>query len=389
MQSLGIGDTIPNLLWNMPLQIIDHQHENEAITLNDYRDKKVIVLDFWNTWCGSCITGIKHSGELSSELKSHIAIIPITEQRRDEIEKFKSQNSTIKNTTLNLVTDGKNIARYFPHELVPHVVFIKNSKVVHIGGYESLSEQNIQMILANEEDKLLYVKNDKAIQKSLLESIDTNSRLMYTIVGSYRKDILPSEIKMIDTLKSYSQLSLFNFSIKELLEYAFKLPSISTNRFNLMKTRLTIGDISYHKSMGDKIVWLSKNALCFEERVPSKISDLEFRSTVLTELSRYLNVDISFGPSKVKVYEIIRNSKSNNPPKEGKYIQLYYLIDAYNRLPNHIPILDNEQISKKVYVPKRTLSDLNSEELIGLIKESGCQLIATEARINTIKITDR
>src|SRR5690606_27790543 len=57
VQPLQIGDTIPEALWHLPLQVVNHPEGKETITLNDYRDKKLVILDFWATWCKSCIEG--------------------------------------------------------------------------------------------------------------------------------------------------------------------------------------------------------------------------------------------------------------------------------------------------------------------------------------------
>src|SRR5690606_22173725 len=40
-----IGDTIPEELWNLPMQVVNHPTGKDTITLNDYRDKKLIILD--------------------------------------------------------------------------------------------------------------------------------------------------------------------------------------------------------------------------------------------------------------------------------------------------------------------------------------------------------
>src|SRR5690606_11186126 len=47
IKPLQIGDTIPEALWQLPLQVVNHPKGKDTITLNDYRDKKLIILDFW------------------------------------------------------------------------------------------------------------------------------------------------------------------------------------------------------------------------------------------------------------------------------------------------------------------------------------------------------
>src|SRR5690606_33092116 len=51
IKPLKIGDSIPEALWNLPLQVVNHSEGKDTITLNDYRNSKLIVLEFWATYC--------------------------------------------------------------------------------------------------------------------------------------------------------------------------------------------------------------------------------------------------------------------------------------------------------------------------------------------------
>lgn len=390
LKPLQIGDSIPDALWNLPLNTVKPTNGKQNITLDDFRDKKLIVLDFWNTWCGSCITGIKRGEQLQGGTNADIEIIPVTEQKSAEIKNFMGRNEILKNSKLNIVTDASTITQYFPHTLVPHIVFIKNNKVVHIGGFESMTADNLKTILNDQVGELLYVKNDLAVRKPLLASMDILPRAMYNILSGYRKDVPPSTYNEIDTLNGTQRMAFFNYSVKELLEYALSIEPLTLNTIDLTGSRLLLKDIAYHNSMGDKIWWLSKNAVCYEQKISIGAPDKEMKDNVLHDVSKYLRIEVSFAPVKVKIYELIMKKKPHSSSgKNSQYTRLNYLIDAYNRLPNSIPIVDKNGISREVYVPKQNLSKLNSEQLITLINEAGCQLIHSTTTINTIQIKDR
>ncbi|MCT1524796.1 efflux RND transporter permease subunit [Sphingobacterium hotanense] len=55
--ALNIGDQIPDALWNTPLQVVNHPQDKKNITLADYKGK-LIILDFWSTWCGTCVAAL-------------------------------------------------------------------------------------------------------------------------------------------------------------------------------------------------------------------------------------------------------------------------------------------------------------------------------------------
>src|SRR5690606_34739823 len=46
-RGLSIGDTIPDAVWNLPLWVVNHPDGKDTIKLDDYRNEKLLVLDFW------------------------------------------------------------------------------------------------------------------------------------------------------------------------------------------------------------------------------------------------------------------------------------------------------------------------------------------------------
>src|SRR5690606_31843548 len=92
IKPLKIGDTIPEELWSLPMQVVNHPTGKDTITLNDYRDKKLIILDFWATWCGSCIASMPYMHELETEMTTQVKLLPVTFQDKKTIRDFLNKS---------------------------------------------------------------------------------------------------------------------------------------------------------------------------------------------------------------------------------------------------------------------------------------------------------
>lgn len=79
IKPLQIVDTIPDELWHLPLQVVNHPDGKDTITLNDYRDEKLIILDFWASYCSPCIKSISKIDSIlkDSDLASHSVLLPV------------------------------------------------------------------------------------------------------------------------------------------------------------------------------------------------------------------------------------------------------------------------------------------------------------------------
>jgi len=67
IKPLQIGDTIPEELWHLPFEVINHPTGKDTITLDKYRSRNVIILDFWASYCSPCIKSLKKVEQILSE----------------------------------------------------------------------------------------------------------------------------------------------------------------------------------------------------------------------------------------------------------------------------------------------------------------------------------
>jgi len=145
IKPLKIGDTIPEALWNMPLQMVKAgQEEIATVTLNDYRGK-LIILDFWATSCGACIASMPKYQQLQRQFEEDLTLLPITYEAADKVRLLKEKNSLMNGISLPMVVGNRSLAAYFPHNLLPHIVWIgKDGVLWAITSGHEVNELNIK-----------------------------------------------------------------------------------------------------------------------------------------------------------------------------------------------------------------------------------------------------
>src|SRR5690606_33173060 len=77
IKPLQIGDTIPEWLWHLPLQVVNHPEGRDTITLDDYRGK-LIILDFWATWCSACISAMPEANKLFKDNHTQMITLAVS-----------------------------------------------------------------------------------------------------------------------------------------------------------------------------------------------------------------------------------------------------------------------------------------------------------------------
>lgn len=150
IKPLQIGDTIPEALWQMPLQVVNHPDGKDTITLNDYR-RKVIILDFWATWCGSCISAFPKVRSIEKSFEKDLVVIPVTSQNHEKISVFLSTNETVKPLNIWSAVNTKQLERYFNIFTLPHYVWISNGSLASFTTAKAFEKEAVSSFLSSGE----------------------------------------------------------------------------------------------------------------------------------------------------------------------------------------------------------------------------------------------
>src|SRR5690606_41740506 len=96
----------------MPLQTVKHGRETKEIRLADYRGK-VIILDYWATWCAGCILSMPKMHELGQAYPNDVVLLPVTHESASLITDFLSKTRSKQIRTLlhsfKTIIDGQSL----------------------------------------------------------------------------------------------------------------------------------------------------------------------------------------------------------------------------------------------------------------------------------------
>lgn len=125
-KALKVGESLPENFWTTPLQVVNHPQK--TISFNSDKNK-LILLDFWATWCSACLKKFPEMEELKKKFSDKINIIAVTDQNRATIEKFFASPNGQRYKDVISVVDDKILIQMFPHTAVPFIVWIKEGKI--------------------------------------------------------------------------------------------------------------------------------------------------------------------------------------------------------------------------------------------------------------------
>jgi thiol-disulfide isomerase/thioredoxin len=268
-QALQIGDSIPQALWDLKLQTVNHPEGKNSITLNEYKGK-LIILDFWATWCGSCIKAMGKLDSLQQQFASQIFILPVTYQDAATATTFL-QSRKLKLPSLVAETRLKT---WFPHTALPHQVWIKDGKVLAIPVPEYTNALNINSTLNN--NKAVMVSNQYL-------PLDTQQPLFIKGNGGQGESLqfyssLSGRISVNTTMqggaaKRPNKLFFINSTLESLFMIAFESALIPDKRRILWETteeqKKLLTGLGIPKPIGDYqedkafFNWLDSNTYCY------------------------------------------------------------------------------------------------------------------------------
>jgi thiol-disulfide isomerase/thioredoxin len=108
--------------------------EDREVTSAELRGRKVVLLDFWATWCGPCRMAMPSLETLQKEFKDRVEILSVNlREEREQVQRFIQK----KGYTFRVVLDvDGSISDKFGVRAIPTMVVIDRSglvQAIHVG----------------------------------------------------------------------------------------------------------------------------------------------------------------------------------------------------------------------------------------------------------------
>lgn len=155
VKPLTIGDKVPDFVINHMIN-----YKNSSAKLSDLKGK-LVILDFWASWCTTCLNEMPKSESLQRQFENRIQIILVNPKlSRDSLVQVNRSLQRIKQKTgvsisLPIVLYDTILYNHFPFRYLPNLVWISPDRIVKaITGKEGLTYENINEILEGKQPSL-------------------------------------------------------------------------------------------------------------------------------------------------------------------------------------------------------------------------------------------
>lgn len=142
-----IGDMVPDWFWELGFHTISHPKGQKSVSLIDYRDK-LLVIDFWATWCKPCVESIDKWEVLHKEFPNEVAVLAVHAfDAEEKAAPFVDQ----KGWSVPVIAGAADslINRLFYTHYRFGQIWIKDNKLIAIPLSKSVTRNNIIRVIRN------------------------------------------------------------------------------------------------------------------------------------------------------------------------------------------------------------------------------------------------
>lgn len=257
---IKVGEIVPDVFLGKIVNYTDFLPKKiDSLYLNDLNGK-LVILDFWSAFCGTCIAKFPKLYDLQKEFGDKIIILPVgfstqikSGMIRGDIQRLvTSWRFTPKELRLpstHIIEREKypsDLSLLFPFNSVPTIVWIgADRRLIAVTSAQALTENTIRSLLGKKKVNLVQKKiiqmvdasRDFLIKRSSLKQ----DQLVKVAIGSFSDSLRGSAFRMDTSTLGYFHFYAVNASVLDLFLGAYSRDSISKDIFKTKKRTLIKG----------------------------------------------------------------------------------------------------------------------------------------------------
>jgi len=308
IKGITVGQEVPGTFW-----LQTYGTDKSAKSLSVFKGK-LLILDFWATWCAPCIAMNPKMEALQAQFSGQIQFLPVAYQSNQEVTDFyrKLEKQTGKFPSLSMVNGDTVLVRLFPHRTLPHYVWIGGDGIVKaITDGQAIHAENINRLLATGVLNLRIKQDEKKVynpEKPLFFSgVNPEEGFFRSQLSGYVQGAGRGMYKDVEVLMDapVRRITARNLTIPELFRLAYKKERKET----FVEVPDSVQLEPKNVAGMDFLDWLRKGkAYCYELMVPEQLGNTAYVLMQDQLKSFFSDYHIGLEKRKVKCLALVRTS---------------------------------------------------------------------------------
>ena len=252
------------------------------LRLSDFKDK-LLILDFWGTFCTPCLRLLPKYDSLQRELGDKVQFLLVSQEHPEKVAAFLKRF----NYSLPSVTSDIILSDMFPHISIPHEVWIRNGKVIATTYGEEVSKDLILRVTSGDITGIEQKKDDLAFDplEPLLANGNGKGEVLYQSIITPYNPALNSAEGFRKTPQKITSVAL-NHSAIALYRQAFAHtdPLLDLDNRTLLELPDSLKNKIAEANGTGYHAWIKKFGFCYSLVLPP-----DFKGDITTVMSADLN----------------------------------------------------------------------------------------------------
>jgi thiol-disulfide isomerase/thioredoxin len=301
-------------------------YKSSTAQLSDFK-RKLVILDFWATYCAPCIAMFPKTDSLEKLFKGKIQFLGVTKEPANKVIAFLKNMEKFRHIKPVSVVDDTLLSKLIYYTSIPYYVWIdENGKLIATTDADEITAKNIESVLSGKPTsfaqrndirkrkmdivkKSLFVLSDNFIQKdssAKREEVSRSDIFSYSVATKYIENAFNGQLVF-----NMNHFAVYNVTTDFLYRFFYDVgyydkpiqgafDSYSKYVFDIknpkLLERITIpADKAYTQAgSGEMLDWARKNAVCYEIVYPPGLTWQEKMQLVKEDLDRYFAKPMGF-----------------------------------------------------------------------------------------------